>query len=307
MALITQELTFLISVIRVISGQLCSLRLSVSAVKILAWDDLCRCDWMCTRGFEFRPSNFAGHANLLCFSVDGRYTNDMVPNDDAAAGLREAIRVSPNNLPLRIALSEMLMGLGRYEEAEAEYRAAIGLSPDNPKLKIGLATAFYQQGKNSHALVIVEDMIKSPDVPPRALVLYAKLLLRAGDVDRAVRQYKRAIEQDTSVADDEFASRLGIQSSSSSIDEDSEVIDGKVRAIRESAPIEKPGSIEKPDVKFEDVGGMNAVKDEIRMKIIHPLAHADLYKAYGKKNRRGHSHVRPAGVRQDAPGPRNRR
>jgi transitional endoplasmic reticulum ATPase len=45
----------------------------------------------------------------------------------------------------------------------------------------------------------------------------------------------------------------------------------------------KPGSIEKPDVKFEDVGGMNAVKDEIRMKIIHPLAHADLYKAYGKK------------------------
>lgn len=48
-------------------------------------------------------------------------------------------------------------------------------------------------------------------------------------------------------------------------------------------PSEKPGHIEKPNTTFEDVGGMNAVKDEIRMKIIHPLAHADLYKAYGKK------------------------
>ena len=39
----------------------------------------------------------------------------MIPSDDAAAGLREAIRVSPNNLPLRVALSEMLMGLGWYD------------------------------------------------------------------------------------------------------------------------------------------------------------------------------------------------
>src|SRR5690606_6421054 len=31
-----------------------------------------------------------------------------------------------------------------------------------------------------------------------------------------------------------------------------------------------------------DVGGMDAVKEEIRMKIIHPLTHADLYKSYGK-------------------------
>jgi transitional endoplasmic reticulum ATPase len=207
----------------------------------------------------------------------------MVPNDDAVAGLREAVRVSPGNLPLRIALSEMLMGLGRHDEAELEYRQAISIAPNDLKLKVGLATAFFQQGKNSHALVIIEDMIKSPDVPARALALHAKLLLRAGDVQRAVRQYKRAVEADSSVADADFAGRLGIQSASPASDEDSEVVDGKVRAMREDQPGEKTGQIEKPDVKFEDVGGMNAVKEEIRMKIIHPLAHADLYKAYGKK------------------------
>ena len=37
-----------------------------------------------------------------------------------------------------------------------------------------------------------------------------------------------------------------------------------------------------PRTRFDDVGGMEAVKEEIRMKIIYPLTHADLYKAYGK-------------------------
>ena len=36
-------------------------------------------------------------------------------------------------------------------------------------------------------------------------------------------------------------------------------------------------------MKFEDVGGMEKVKDDIRMKIIHPLKNADLFAAYGKK------------------------
>jgi transitional endoplasmic reticulum ATPase len=40
---------------------------------------------------------------------------------------------------------------------------------------------------------------------------------------------------------------------------------------------------EKPKLKFSDVGGMNDVKEEIRMKIIYPLQHAELFKAYNKK------------------------
>jgi SpoVK/Ycf46/Vps4 family AAA+-type ATPase len=41
--------------------------------------------------------------------------------------------------------------------------------------------------------------------------------------------------------------------------------------------------MEKPKLKFEDVGGMKRVKDEISLKIIQPLKNPDLYKAYGKK------------------------
>ena len=41
--------------------------------------------------------------------------------------------------------------------------------------------------------------------------------------------------------------------------------------------------LKKPTINFNDVGGMENVKKEISLKIIKPLEHADLYKAYGKK------------------------
>ena len=41
--------------------------------------------------------------------------------------------------------------------------------------------------------------------------------------------------------------------------------------------------MEKPDINFSDVGGMQDVKKEIDLKIIKPLEHVELYKQYGKK------------------------
>jgi SpoVK/Ycf46/Vps4 family AAA+-type ATPase len=40
--------------------------------------------------------------------------------------------------------------------------------------------------------------------------------------------------------------------------------------------------VERPKVTFANVGGMEAVKEQIRLKIIHPLTHPEIYKAYGK-------------------------
>ena len=41
--------------------------------------------------------------------------------------------------------------------------------------------------------------------------------------------------------------------------------------------------IEKPKIKFSDVGGMEAMKEEIALKVIHPLNNPEIYKAFGKK------------------------
>jgi len=108
-------------------------------------------------------------------------------SEQAVRALREALKLSPDNLPLRQHLAETLLGLARFAEAEQEYRQALALAPDSQPVKLGLARAFYQQGKNSQALVLVEDLLRQPDTPAGAYALHARLLLRAGEVERAVR------------------------------------------------------------------------------------------------------------------------
>jgi SpoVK/Ycf46/Vps4 family AAA+-type ATPase len=199
-------------------------------------------------------------------------------SDAAIQAIRKALEVSPDNVPLRQHLADTLLGLSRPGEAEQEYRKALAMAPDDVALKLGLARAFLQQGKYSESLVIVEALLRRPDTPARAYVLHARLLLRAGEVERAVRQYREGVGLDAAAADPELAAQLGVGADESR----DEVSEGKVRAAWEAPPAQDTAEVERPAVGFADVGGMDAVKDEVRMKIIHPLTHPDLYKAYGK-------------------------
>jgi AAA+ superfamily predicted ATPase len=192
--------------------------------------------------------------------------------------LREAIRHSPNNVPLRQHLAESLLAAGQTDEAEAEFRQALALSPENAALKVGLARCYFQLNKDSHALVILEDLVDGRDARADALLLYARLLFRRGEVSSAVSRYKAAVDADPDAADRDFADLLGIGAIE---DEDAEVVDGRVRVGGDAGEVPQY-EISKSDVNFAAVGGMEAVKEQIRLKIIYPLAHAEIYKAYGK-------------------------
>ena len=206
--------------------------------------------------------------------------------DRALETLREAVRLSPENIPLRRHLAESLLAQGHPELAEAEFRAALTLAPEDAQLKVGLANAFLQQGKNDLALVILEAVARRPDAPALAFVLFARLLASAGEVEEAVRQYHRGVEADPTVADREFAERLGIRSGDEAHDEfdedSSEVVEGRVRSAWSEPASPPPIEVDRPGLTFADVGGMEPLKDEIRMKIIHPMNHPELYRAYGK-------------------------
>lgn len=205
--------------------------------------------------------------------------------------LREAVRLSPENIPLRQALADALLASGLATEAVAEYRAGLAKSPDQAALKLGLARAFVADGKGSHALVLLEDLVKMPDAPAKAFVLHARILAGIGEVEQAVEQYKRGVARDRSAADIEFAQRLGIRAvpEAESTEptyqpgaDDDEVSDGRVRQSWQGTDDAAIAEIERPKITFADVGGMEELKEEIRLKIIHPLTHAEMYKAYGK-------------------------
>lgn len=198
-------------------------------------------------------------------------------NSDPIQSLREALKHSPDNVPLRQHLADTLLKHGRPAEAEVEYRQALSVASDNQALKVGLAHAFFQQDKKSQALVIVEDLIKRPDPPAQAYILYARLLNQAGDIQRAVLQYRTGVDLDPAVADEALAQQLGINAG-----EQNEVVEGRVRNTWEETAAPSDRYVERPSINFADVGGMEELKEEIRMKIIFPLTQAELFKAYGK-------------------------
>ncbi len=200
----------------------------------------------------------------------------MADPSDTLRALREALRFSPENIPLRQHLADTLLSQGQPEAAEQEYCQALALAPEDSTLKLGLARAFYQQGKDSQALVIVENLVQQSDSPAQAYLLHARLLLRAEDTEAAVHQFRQALEQDPSLQDADLADRLGVRTDNLS-EELSDVFAQAQSEVTTADP-----TLERPTISFQEVGGMESVKEEIRLKIIHPLNYPQLYQAYGK-------------------------
>ena len=204
----------------------------------------------------------------------------MSDMDPAIEALRQAVQMAPNNPELLAHLCNTLMQLGKLEDAESEYRDGLKRMPNSESLQLGLARCYYRQNKDSHAMSILETLQSKNRMFPAAIVLHAKLLYRDGKVPSAVARYREAIDDDPECADSDFESLLGI----GSFDSDDEVVDGRIRA---SEAMEDESGLdvtaERPESSFADVGGMESVKEEIRLKIIYPLEHAEMYAAYGKK------------------------
>ncbi|MFK7790021.1 MAG: AAA family ATPase [Phycisphaeraceae bacterium] len=211
----------------------------------------------------------------------------MSDADDTLDALREALTVSPDNVVLRGQVVKLLTQRGRHDDAERVLREGLSQSPQSEALKFALAECFYAQGKHSESAVVVEELLQRPNASARVRLLNARLLLRQGDLDRAGIAYREAVKQDPKLAEDELDQVLG-GGASSDEDEplpwDEDVDDeGRMLARRETGDAGLFIEIEKPDVNFSDVGGMDTIKDEIRIKIIEPMNHPEIYEAYGKK------------------------
>ncbi len=187
----------------------------------------------------------------------------------------------PTIFPCVAIWCALLVGLGRWDEAERECRAALARAASDRQVKFDLAEIYSQQGKTSQSLVIVEDLVRAPDAAGAVHVLYARLLLATGDAARAVAQYKLGLERDPQAGDSELAGRLGI-SAADVAEQTGELVEGRVRASYEGDAQEAAADVERPTIRFADVGGMDSVKEEIGMKILLPIKHPEMFAAYGK-------------------------
>lgn len=222
----------------------------------------------------------------------------MAQNLDA---LRLALQHSPDNVPLLLLYAAGCMEEMLHDEAEQAYTRALKSDPTHPEARAGLAQVAFLQGRLSEAAVRAEQLIaEKPDYAPGYLLL-ARILVTEGEMPRARSLYDKALSLNKSLSDpglekalqnikpggDESGGRkrAGVTSNGSFVEasDDDEEDDNDGHPLGGAAFDLGLADFEKPKLNFASVGGMDALKEEIRMKIIYPLQHAELFKAYDKK------------------------
>jgi len=214
-----------------------------------------------------------------------------VENLDA---LRQAVAVSPENVPLLNLLAAACLKAGLGEEAQTHFARVLELDPSQIEAEVGTIEAVRRQGKGSEAVVRAESLCERLPGEGRGWLLRAKLDLAEGAAGAARRWYSKALELDRGLAD--IALSNEIADAGAPVSEDAKpapIASGGANAFGmlppgESMPPTTTSDFgesyrENVDVDFKDVGGMESVKEEIRMKILFPLQNRELFEAYGKK------------------------
>ncbi len=186
----------------------------------------------------------------------------MQPADTILQTLRDAVRVSPDNLPLRQHLADTLLQHARFADAESEYRTCLSLiTPNNDSttnqrranLRRGLVHALAGNGKSNEALALLVEVLRESNPVPAALyLLHARLLVESGNKVLAIGEYLRALDLDPTLTDTQLAAQLGLQPDSSEIPTDAsttesgDVFDQLMADIDSKSKPRKPTNTDKP-------------------------------------------------------------
>ncbi len=118
----------------------------------------------------------------------------------AAAVLKEAVRLHPNDHLAHFNLGGVLIRQELYAEAEAEYRAAIALSPNYAAAHGNLGSVLGSLKKHGDAVAPLREAIRLAPDDAAVRSNYGLALQRTGDLDGALREYRKSVELDPKYA-----------------------------------------------------------------------------------------------------------
>jgi len=191
--------------------------------------------------------------------------------------LKSAIELSPDNVVLLKMYFNGLKLNNKWSDAEAII-SMINKLEHSSENQIEYARVLYHLNKVSQGVLILENLLASENNNLEAYKLIILLYFKENDEVSAYKYYKKLKNIHPDFTDDEIDELFN-----SETEDDEDDFDQKIRLFNTSERVKSIIPLEKPDVSFKDVGGMQSVKDDISMKIINPIKHADLFKQYGKK------------------------
>jgi tetratricopeptide (TPR) repeat protein len=179
---------------------------------------------------------------------------------------------------------------------------AVKTLPDNLPLRMQLAAELEKAARPEDALVQLDEVLKRKADDGAALIASARCLYEIGKYGEALERYDKAVAGNVALADAALRERIAKAHA------DPRARIRLVAGDNEGEPAAALTDVEKPEITFADVGGLDDLKEKIRLRILYPLKRPDLYKAFGKKIGAGcFSTDRRAAARRSWRGPRRAR
>lgn len=186
---------------------------------------------------------------------------------DPVAALREALNISPDNIPLRMLVARTLLDNEDFAGAYTEFTEVLKRN-DRPDARTGAGQAALALQR--HADVVEHWWAIRQKLNPEQHRDLARAALRAGKEEEARSAYSEVLGRDPTQRDLELDRALRA---------------GGRPAPRPTESTQPPETTRKtrPSLKFADVGGLDALKERLRMDIVYPLQKPELFRAYGKQ------------------------
>lgn len=219
--------------------------------------------------------------------------------------IRDALEQSPDNVSLLLLFGHACLDQLHLEDARESFERVLELDPEHGDAQLGVAKVLFMQGETSGAAVRAERVLLQNPTAAQAHLLLSRVFLAEGDRTKAMEHFERAAQIDGTLSDPPLERELGQtvrdarRTSPSPAPEPvpaaDPLEDGEIPTDFADDPFDDPPYDWRPEtfyapgdparfgVTFNDVGGMEELKEEIRLKITYPLQYPDLYKAYGKR------------------------
>lgn len=148
---------------------------------------------------------------------------------------------------------------------------ALQLSPENTPLRAHVVREFLKARKYKQLRALAEPLLSSEE-RPLGLLGMARTEQAAGRSEKAQEYYLEAIESDSKLIDEGLEAELAPQDSL------------RMRTGGEPLGLTAEEVMDtRKTIGFDSIGGMEELKEKLRLHIIYPMQKPEIYEAYGKK------------------------
>ena len=212
--------------------------------------------------------------------------------------LLDALDRTPDNAPLRQHVAEQLEKASRHADAIKHYRQCESDAVVGDDAMLGVSRCALDVGDNDLAFEKANVVLEKNQHHARALIARARARHARLETKLALADYDRAVGIDSSLGDSQLRdvlvrdatdprARFRVVPGGPSGNDAANNVGGAANASVGDAPPDR--------VTFADVGGLDDLKEKVRMRIVYPFSNPELFKAFGKRMSGGFLFYGPPG------------